>query len=167
MTQVKTKSQATVDAYGLLQANPGKSFTIKAVAEALGLTSAQVTGGLVSLAKKGIVTKEEVQVDGKPYKAYTYAEEVEFVFEDTKNISDKAVQVLTFLQNNDSETGFTASDIAEDMKVVPIAVNGVVNGLVKRGLAGRSELVVEAPDGTSKSIKVVNLTICKLQVSFI
>jgi DNA-binding MarR family transcriptional regulator len=156
MTIVKTKSQATVDAYTFLAANKGTAYTIKAVAEALNVTSAKLVGGLVSLAKKGILTKEDAEVEGKPYKTFAWAEEATFEFDEVKNISDKAVQVLTYLQNNPGDA--TAADIAATMGVAPIAVNGVVNGLVKRGLVERVEVTVEAPDGTSKAIKFVKLT---------
>lgn len=157
MMTINTKSQNTVDAYAFLAANKGMAFTIKQVAEALGVTTAQVTGGLVSLAKKEVVSKTELEIDGKPYKGFMWAAEATFEFEAPKNMSDKAVQVLQHLQANVG-TDLTASDIAESMGVVPIAVNGVVNGLVKKGLVFRSEVETTLPDGKVKVIKFVELT---------
>lgn len=157
MLTITTKSQNTVDAFKFLESNQGQYFTIKQVAEALGLTSAQVTGGLTSLAKKEVVSKTDLTVDGKAYKGYAYAAPAEFVFEAPKNMSDKAVQVLQFLQANPT-ADLTAADIAEHMGIEPIAVNGVVNGLVKKGYVIRVESSVEMPEGGSKTIKFVNLT---------
>lgn len=157
MLTITTKSQNTVDAFKFLERNQGQFFTIKQVAEALGLTSAQVTGGLTSLVKKEVLTKTDLTVDGKTYKGYSYAAPAEFVFEAPKNMSDKAVQVLQFLQAN-ATSDLTAADIAEHMQVQPIAVNGVVNGLVKKGYVVRVESTVEMPEGGTKTIKFVNLT---------
>ena len=57
--QIQTGSDNTVKAYEFLKANAGNAFTIAEVAAELGLTSAQVTGGLVSLAKKEVVIRAE------------------------------------------------------------------------------------------------------------
>lgn len=157
MLTIKTGSENTVKAFEFLKANQDGVFTIKEVAEALGLTSAKVTGGLVSLEKKGAVTKEEVERDGKPYKGYSFAEDVEFVMNETKAISDKAVRLLQYLQAHDGQD-LTAADVAEEFEVMTIAINGVVNGLVKRGLLVREEALVEMPDGETKTIKFIVLT---------
>lgn len=157
MLTITTKSQNTVDAYKFLERNQGQFFTIKQIAEALGLTSAQVTGGLTSLVKKEVLTKTDLEVEGKTYKAYSYAAPAEFVFEEVKNMSDKAVQVLQFLQKNIG-TDLTAADIAEHTGMVAIGVNGVVNGLVKKNLVTRVESTVEMPDSTSKTVKFIVLT---------
>ena len=146
MMTIKTKSQNTVKAYEFLAENKDAAFTIKQVAEALGLTSAQVTGGLVSLAKKEVVEKEVVEIDGKEYKAYKWAQEVSFEFEETKAMSDKAVHLIQFLQTRVDED-LTAADVAEEMEIAPIAVNGVANALVKKGLVVREEVIFELPDG--------------------
>lgn len=157
MMTIKTKSQTTVDAYEFLEANKEKAFTLKEIAEALGVASNKVTGSVVALAKKEILTKSEVEVDGKPFKAYQWASPAEFVFEEVKSISDKGVQMLQYLQANQG-ADLTAAEIAADMGVVPIAVNGVINGLVKRGLAAREEATALMPDGTEKTVKFIVLT---------
>jgi len=157
MMEVKTKSQSTVDAYEFLAANKGESFTLKQIAEALGVATAKVTGSVVSLAKKGILEKSEVEVEGKPYKAYQWAEEAKFSFEETKAMSDKAVRIMQLLQANVG-VDFTAADIAAEVGLVPIAVNGVVNSLVKKGLVVREEATAELPDGSEKTLKFVVLT---------
>lgn len=157
MMQIKTKSQTTIDAYEFLAANPGESFTLKAIAEALGVATNKVTGSVVSLAKKGILEKSEVEVDGKPYKAYQWVAPAEITFEEVKAMSDKAVQVMQHLQANDG-TDMTAADIGAEIGLLPIAVNGVVNSLVKKGLAVREEAAVEMPDGTEKTLKFIVLT---------
>lgn len=157
MEPIKTKSQTTVDAYEFLAANKGESFTLKQIAEHLGVASNKVTGSVVSLEKKGILSKSEVEVEGKPYKAYEWAQEAEFTFEETKSMSDKAVRVLQHLQANDG-ADMTAADIGAELDMVPIAVNGVVNGLVKRGLCVREAAEVEMPDGTEKTLKFIVMT---------
>jgi len=154
---IKTKSQGTVDSYEFLEANKGTAFTLKQIADALGVASNKVTGSVVSLEKKGILTKSEVVVDGKAYKAYEWAAPAEFTFEEVKAMSDKAVQVLQYLQANDG-TDMTAADIAAEIGMVPIAVNGVVNSLVKKELCIREEAEVEMPDGTQKTLKFIALT---------
>lgn len=154
---INTKSQATIDAYEFLAANKGDSFTLKQIGEALGVASNKILGGVVSLEKKGILTKSEVEVDDKPYKAYEWAAEAEFTFTEVKAMSDKAVQVLQFLQANEG-TDFTANDIAAELDFVPIAVNGVVNGLVKKGYVVREEALVQLPDGTEKTLKFIQMT---------
>jgi DNA-binding MarR family transcriptional regulator len=157
MLTITTKSQNTIDAYKYLEANQGSYFTIKQVAEALGLTSAQVTGGLVSLTKKEVVSKTDLEVDGKTYKGYAYAAPATFEFEAVKNMSDKAVQMLQFLQKN-ANVDLTSQDIAEAMGIQAIAVTGVVNGLVKKNLVLRDEAEAEMPDGTKKKVKFISLT---------
>lgn len=157
--EIKTKSQATVDAYEYLKAHKDSAFTIKQVAEALGVTTAKVTGGLVSLEKKGIVTKSEVAEGEKSYKAYKWASDATFTFEAPKNMSDKAVQLLQYLQKN-VDADITAADAAADLEMAPIAINGVANGLVKRGLLIREEAEVTMPDEaqTVKTLKFLVLT---------
>lgn len=157
MTTIKTKSQNTIDAYKYLEANKGQFFTIKQVAEALGVTSAQVTGGLTSLAKKEVVAKTDLEVDGKTYKGYSYAADATFEVEVVSNMSDKAVQMLQFLQKN-ANADLTSQDIAEAMGIQAIAVTGVVNGLVKKDLVSRDEAEAEMPDGTKKKVKFISLT---------
>lgn len=165
MMQVKTKSQTTVDAYEFLAANKGEAFTLKQIAEALGVATNKITGSVVSLAKKEILTKSEVEVEGKPYKAYQWAAPAEFTFDEVKVISDKGVQMLQYLQANDG-VDLTAAEIAAEMGIAPIAVNGVVNGLVKRGLAAREEATALMPDGTEKVVKFIVLTDAGKEYSF-
>lgn len=154
---VQTKSQTTVNSYKFLEENKGKAFTLKEIAEHQGLRTNQVTGSVVSLEKKGILVKSEVEVEGKPYKAYEWALPAEFTFTEVKAMSDKAVQVLQFLQANPG-ADFTASDIAAELDFIPIAVNGVVNGLVKKGYVVREESEAELPDGTVKTLKFIVMT---------
>ena len=159
MTVVKTGSDNTVKAYEFLRDNPG-AHTIKQIAEALGLSSAQVTGGVVSLAKKDILEKTDVQVDDKTYKAFECIDkQVTFEFEQKSSgkMTDKGVQLLQFLQENDG-ADMTAAEIAEEMGMQAIAVNGVLNGLVKKGFAEREEVIVEMPDGKEKEVKIVKMT---------
>lgn len=158
MTKIVTKSENTVKAYDYLKQNEGQAFTIKDVAEALGVTPAKVTGGLVSLEKKGILAKSEVEMeDGRTLKAYQIVDkEVEFAFEEPKNMSDKAVTLLQFMQKHASED-MTAAEIAEQLDMAPIAINGVLNGLVKRNLAFREEVEVEVDDKV-KVLKFAKLT---------
>jgi DNA-binding MarR family transcriptional regulator len=157
MRQIATKSQTTVDVYEFLSQNKEDAFTIKQIADGLGVAANKVTGSIVSLAKKGILTKTEVEEGDKVYKAYQWAEPVEFVFEEVKAMSDKSVQILQFLQENDGED-FTAADIGAQIGMAPIAVNGVLNSLVKKGLVFREEAEVEMPDGTIKQLKFIQLT---------
>lgn len=157
MTQVKTGSENTVKAYEVLK-GASSAMTIKEIAEALGVTAAKVTGGVVSLEKKGILAKSEVTQGDKVYKAYTVVDkDVEFITEEPKTMSDKAVNMLQFLQKK-GDVDMTAQEIAEELGIQAIAVNGVVNGLVTRNLAVRVEHTVEMPDGTEKTLKFINLT---------
>lgn len=157
MQTVNTKSENTIKAYEFLKANPDQMFTIKEVAEALGLTSPQVLGGLVSLAKKEIVARHEIEIEGKPAKAYSILDsEVEFVMDAPKKMSDKAIQVIEYLKNGGD--GQTHKEIADALGVAAVAVVGVVNSLVKKGLATREEVSVEMPEGDAKTLKTVNLT---------
>ena len=157
MQKIATKSQTTVDVYEFLSANKEDAFTIKQIAEALGVTTNKITGSVVSMAKKGIATKDEREVEGKVYKTYQWAAPAEYFFEEVKAMSDKSVQVLQFLQENEGGD-FTAADIGAEIDMVAIAVNGVVNSLVKKGLAFREEAEVEMPDGSQKVLKFIQLT---------
>jgi len=156
MMQIKTKSENTVKAYEFLASHKGEAFTIKAVAEAIGATSSQVTGGLVSLEKKGVLVKTDVEVNEKPYKAYQWALEAEFDFETAKKMTDKGVVLLQYLQKVDG-TDMTAQEIAAELEMAPIAVNGVLNGLIRKGLAFRDEAIVQVGEDT-KTMKFVTLT---------
>lgn len=159
MRTIQTKSENTVKAYEFLKANPDTMFTIKEVAEALGLTTPKVLGGLVSMAKKDILTRHEVDVEGSDKTQIAYSildKDVEFVFEQPAKMSDKAVQVMQYLQGGgDSQTH---KEIGDGLGVAAISITGVVNSLVKKGYATREESLVEMPDGTTKNLKTVVLT---------
>lgn len=157
---IKTGSENTIKAYNYLEANKDEAFTIKQIADANGLSSPQVTGGVVSLTKKGVLTRGVTDVDGKEYKTFQWAAPAEFELSQggTTNISDKGVRVLQYLQKHQDED-LAAIDIAEGLgDMLAIAVNGVVNGLVKRDLVVREEAIVEMPDGKEKTIKFIVLT---------
>ncbi len=157
MKTIQTKSENTIKAYEFLKANPDQMFTIKEVAEALGLTSPQVLGGLVSLAKKEIIARHEIEIEGKPAKAYSVLDlDVEFAFNEPVKMSDKSVQVLEYIRNGGD--GLTHKEIADALGVAAVAVVGVVNSLVKKGLVVREEAVVEMGEGETKTLKIVKLT---------
>lgn len=156
-TVIVTKSENTIKAYEFLRDNPDNMYTIKEVATALELTSPQVLGGLVSLAKKGIIARHEIEVEGKDAKAYSILDkEVEFSMDAPKTMSDKAIQVMEYLK--DGGDGQTHKEIADSLEVAAVAIVGVVNSLVKKGLATREESLVEMPNGETKTLKTVNLT---------
>jgi DNA-binding MarR family transcriptional regulator len=156
--QITTSSENTVKAYEFLKANPDQMFTIKDIAEALGVTSAQILGGLTSLNKKGAVDKHDVEVDGKALKAYSASGlAIEFVAKEPAKMSDKAIRVLEYLKNGGS--GQTHAEIAEALGVSPVAgIVGVVNSLVKKNLAEREEVEVEVGEGEVKKLKIVKIT---------
>lgn len=157
--KIVTKSENTVAAYEFLEANKDKAFQIVDIAKGTGLTPAKVTSGVVSLSKKGILIRREEEVEGEKgtKKTFQWAKPAVFVFETAKKMSDKGVQLLQYLQRRDGED-FTAAEAAEDLGVAPIAVNAVLNSLVKRELAFREEALVEMPDGSEKVIKFAKLT---------
>lgn len=158
MVQITTGSENTVKAYEFLKDNQNQMFTIKEIAEALGLSSAQILGGLTSLNKKGAVDKHEVEVEGKALKAYSAnGVEVEFIAKETAKMSDKAIRVLEYLKNGGS--GQTHAEIAEALEVAPVAgVVGVVNSLVKKNLAEREEVQVEVGEDEVKTLKIIKIT---------
>ena len=118
MVQITTGSENTVKAYEFLKDNKNQMFTIKEIATALGLSSAQILGGLTSLNKKGAVDKHEVEVEGKALKAYSASGvEVEFITKEPAKMSDKAIRVLEYLKNGGS--GQTHAEIAEALEVAP------------------------------------------------
>lgn len=154
---VQTKSENTVKAYDFLKANPGKMFTIKEVAEALDVTSPQVLGGLVSLAKKDILKRHEVEEGENTRVAYSILNEnVTFEFNTPAKMSDKAIQVMQYLQGGGD--GQTHKEIADALGVHAVAVVGVVNSLVKKDYATREEVIVDMGDGKEKALKTVCLT---------
>ena len=163
---VSTGSENTIKAYEFLKENAGNAFTIAEVAEALGLTSAQVTGGLVSLAKKEVVLrseKEGIDKTGatKNYKAFEANPEFEVVFEKTSKgsskVSDNGLKLLKFLQTNPTEE-LTHGELAEALEWKTIQAVGAATSLAKFGLVAKPEVEVEMPDGTIKLLKVVVLT---------
>lgn len=155
-------SKNSITILEFLKANPGKEMTFKEVQEALGLEHvASVIGATTSFAKKGYITKGEKEVGEKTLKTVQITElGLQTVLtEDAPKaeLSDKAVRVLAFVKAN-GDADLTAADIAEALGEASIAINGVVNGLVKKGLAVREEVEVELPDNTTKTIKFVRLT---------
>jgi predicted ArsR family transcriptional regulator len=162
-TSVKTGSQNTIAAYNVLAGDKDRAFTIKEVAEIVGVASSAITGGLVALEKKGLVNKEEVTVTDeagkeKTYKAYSFKEEVEFVAAaEPSKVTDKGVILLRKMQEM-GDADITAADIAAELDIPAIAVNGTFNALVKRGLATRQEAEVTMPDGVVKTLKFLVLT---------
>ncbi len=161
--RVETSSMNAGAVYNLFSANLGKEFTLKEVATELGLTSPQVLGLLSSWVKKGILAKgEERPVGDKVYQTYVWnGVEIELVEKGANKsageISEKGQAVLNFLKDSPDEM-FTAAEIAESVGTSPIAINGSVNGLVKRGLVERVEIVLSLPDGTEKAAKAIQLT---------
>lgn len=161
MEKIVTKSENTIKAYEFLKANKGQAFSIKQIADALGVTSAKVLGGLTSLNKKGIIEKGEATVEDKVVKVYSMGEtEVEFTMETPKVMSDKAVQVMQYLQNGGD--GQTHKEIAAGMGLEHVAsVVGVINSLVKKNLVSKSEVEVEMGEGEAaevKKLQIVELT---------
>jgi len=164
---VKTGSQNTIKAYEFLKANAGQEFTYAEIAAEVSPDDprvAKVLGGVNSLMKKGIVTNgDPKEISDKEYKTIVVNPDFEVEFEfnapgDKGKLTEKAVQVLQFLQGQGRDVEMTAAEVAEEIDWQPIAVNGVVNGLVKRGLAQREAVIVEMPEGKEKEVKVVVLT---------
>ena len=139
--------------------------THKEIQEALGFAHvASVVGATTSFAKKGYITKTEVTVGDKTVKAVQITEEgrnvtLELDADKPKDNSpsEKAKDVIKYLQAH-QDANVTAADIAAEYGVLPIAINGTVNGMVKKGLAYREDSTVELPDGTTKTVKFIKLT---------
>lgn len=157
MEKIVTSSENTIKAYEFLKENEGQAFSIKQIAEALNVSSPKVLGGLTSLNNKGFVDKSEATVDEKTVKVYSANEkEVEFTMEAPKTMSDKAVRVLQFLQN-DGE-GLTHKEIADGMGLEHVAsVVGVINSLVKKNLVSKETVSITVGED-EKELLVVNLT---------
>lgn len=163
---IETTSQNTIDAYGVLKGSPGTYFTIAEVAEELGVTSAKVTGGLVSLAKKDVVLKDEKEGTDKNgnvkmYKAFAVNPdfEVEFVAKQKSDgkLNDNAIRLLQFLQKN-SGAELTHAELAEELGWQTIQVVGAATTLAKKGFIDKPEVEIEMPDGKTKQLKIVVLT---------
>lgn len=75
-----------------------------------------------------------------------------------KQVSEKSLQVLNLLKENQDEN-YTAADIADILGMTVRGVNGVVtSGLQKRGLTVRIPAEIELDDGTHKGVKIIKLT---------
>lgn len=162
---IETGSQNTINGYGVLQ-KASEPMTIAEVAAELDVTSAKVTGGLVSLEKKGAVIKSEKEGtdkngNTKMYKAYAINPEVEVEFvtkqKSDGRLSDNAVRLLQFLQAN-PDADMTHAELAEEMGWQTIQVVGAATSLAKKGFIDKPEATVEMPDGSTKTLKVVVLT---------
>ena len=163
---VETGSQNTIDAYGVLQRHAGEFLTIAEVAAELGVSTPKVTGGLVSLAKKEAVLRDEKEAEDKngnmkTYKAFAVNPdfEVEFVSraQSDGRLSDNAVRLLQYLQEN-PESEMTHAEIAEDLDWQTIQVVGAATALARRNLITKPEVEITRPDGDVKTLKVVVLT---------
>lgn len=163
---IATGSATTKKVYRFLKQNEGKSFTYAEIAEKLGFDKvASVLGSTNSLVKKGVVANgEEVVRKNKQgldatYKTVTIVPGVEVAFEDvaTKStgISDKGKALLEAFRANPEPR--TAADVADEMSLAAIAVNGVANALVKRGLMERVVEIVSTPEG-EREIKLLRIT---------
>ena len=151
--KIQTKSENTVKAYEFLKKNPTEMFTLARIAEALGVETNKILGGVNSLEKKGILAKHEVEEDGKARKAYSVVEmDVEFEFETPATMSDKAVRVLQYLQAGGE--GQTNKEIADALGVAAIGVSSIIASLVKKNLAVREEIQVEV----GEEVKTVGIT---------
>lgn len=164
--QIQTGSDNTVKAYEFLEANAGNAFTIAEVAAELGLTSAQVTGGLVSLAKKEVVIRAEKTGKDKngvekTYKSFEMNPEyvVEFVSKQKSDgrLSDNGVIVLQYLQANPTSE-LTHAELAEALGYKSIQVVGAATALEKKGFITKPEVEITMPDGAVKTLKVIALT---------
>ncbi len=160
---IKTSSANTVNLYKFLEKNPSEALTLREIAERMEISTPKITAGAVSLAKKGILTRTE-ELDEKNDKVirFQFAQPADFTFEEKKTISDKGVQLIEYLKAN-VDKDLTAADIAEPGQftaegTVPIAITGIFNALVKRGLGFREEALVEMPDGEQKVLKFLKLT---------
>lgn len=162
---VETGSQNTVDAYGVVK-GAAEPMTIAEIAEQLGVTTSKVTGGLVSLEKKGAVIKSEKEAKDKNgkekmYKAYALNPDVEVEFiskqKSDGRMSDNAVRLLQYLQAN-PDSDMTHAELAEAMGWQTIQVVGAATALAKKGLIDKPEATVEMPDGSTKTLKVIVIT---------
>ena len=164
---VATSSDVTPKAYNFLKEKPGEDFTLSEIAQALGVGTSSVTGGVVSLVKKEAILpgegKEGTDPAGKEktYKSYTInpAFDVEFTVKQKSDgrLSDKAIQILQWLQQNpDSE--LTHAELAEELGWATIAVVGAVTALNKKGFVDKPVVEIEMPDGKVKELKAIVLT---------
>lgn len=161
--KISTKSENTVKVYEFLKANKGSQFTLKELASALGVSNAQILGGLTSMVKKGVLAQAELEDGDKVYKTY-YVVDTEVEFElntsDPSAMSDVAIQVLKDLQENGDAV--THSELAQRMGKEHVAsVVGVVNSLAKKNLVSKEEVEVaigEGEDATVKPMKLIHLT---------
>lgn len=162
---IETSSPNAEAVYNLFK-QASEPMTIKEAANQLGLTSPKVLGLMTSWRKKGLLENAEPQiVDGKELQTFQWTGlEADIVAKaaqtstanDPNVLTEKGAAVLKVLQENDEV--LTASEIAEILGTTPIACNGSANSLVKKGLIERVEIVLELPDGSTKSAKGIQLT---------
>ena len=70
-------------------------------------------------------------------------------------MTDNSRKVFDFLKDNHDVATITAQEIAKELDISVSAVTGSVNGLVKKGLAVRTEDSVTEGEGEKAKAKVV------------
>lgn len=71
-------------------------------------------------------------------------------------LTEKTMMVLEEIRSMSGD--FTATDIAKNLEMKPIAVNALINALVRRNLVHRTEPVtVELEDGKTAEVKFIVL----------
>ena len=155
-------SKNSIKVLEFLKANAGKAMTFKEIADALGMEHATgVIGATTSFAKKGLIEKGERTEGEKTFKTVQITElGLQTVLtEDAPKaeLSENAVRIMNYLNANEG-ADITAADLAEALDLAPNSITGVVNGLVKKGLAVREVVDVEMPDESVKQVKFIRLT---------
>lgn len=136
-------SENSVKVIEFLKENHGKKMTSQEVAEALGLTTAQVNGTFTALSNKELGYREEATVPGAVDVSFLAITD-EGKTADLSEISENGQKIMDYLKGVEGQN-VTADDAADALEIEKRKFTGAFNALVKKGLAVRNSAKVEAP----------------------
>lgn len=126
-----------------LKENASRKMTLEQIADGCGLPKATITGTFTSFVRKGWGVREEAQVNGTADVVFLSVTDAGKDADKT-SLTDNANAIIDHLVaiNN---APLTLDDLAEAINIDKKVVNGVFNGLVRKGFCARTAATIEAP----------------------
>lgn len=72
------------------------------------------------------------------------------------SLKEKSANVFNTIKGMSGN--FTAADVAAKLGILPIAVNGSINALVKKGLVQRKPATIKDAEGKDKAVNFIVVT---------
>ena len=136
-------SENSVKLLTYLQNHASEKMTLEQIADNTGIPKATVTGTFTSFVRKGWGVREEAQVNGTADVVFLQVTD-DGKTADQTDMTDNAKAVINYLVSVNNAP-LTLNDLADATGIDKKVVNGVFNGLVRKGFCTRVAATIEAP----------------------